>query len=56
MLSEDATVTDFCDISEDFTWVFDYVKTNANSSARVSKPKAITIQKRSVLYFGTDLF
>ena len=29
MLSDDATVTDFSDTAEDFTWVFDYVKTNA---------------------------
>ena len=29
MLSDDATVTDLCDTAEDFTWVFDYVKTNA---------------------------
>ena len=30
MLSDDATVTDFSDTAEDFTWVFDYVKTNAD--------------------------
>ena len=29
MLSDDATVTDLRDITEDFTWVFDYVKSNA---------------------------
>ena len=29
MLSDDATVTDFSDTAEDFTWVFDYVKNNA---------------------------
>ena len=29
MLSDDATVTELCDTAEDFTWVFDYVKTNA---------------------------
>ena len=29
MLSDDATITDFCNTAEDFTWVFDYVKTNA---------------------------
>ena len=28
MLSDDATVTELCDTAEDFTWVFDYVKTN----------------------------
>ena len=30
MLSDDETVTDLCDTVEDFTWVFDYVKTNAD--------------------------
>ena len=30
MLSDDATITDFCNTAEDFTWVFDYVKTNAD--------------------------
>ena len=30
MLSDDATITDFSDTAEDFTWVFDYVKTNAD--------------------------
>ena len=29
MLSDDATVTELRDTAEDFTWVFDYVKTNA---------------------------
>ena len=29
MLSDEATATDLCDTSEDFTWVFDYVKANA---------------------------
>ena len=29
MLSDDETVTDLCDTVEDFTWVFDYVKNNA---------------------------
>jgi len=29
MLLGDATVTKTFDISEDFTWVFDYIKTNA---------------------------
>ena len=29
MLSDDATATDLCDTAEDFVWVFDYVKTNA---------------------------
>jgi hypothetical protein len=29
MLSDDATVTELCDTAEDFTWVFDFVKTNA---------------------------
>ena len=29
MLSDDATVTKLCDTAEDFTWVFDYVKSNA---------------------------
>ena len=29
MLSDEATATDLCDTSEDFTWVFDYVKSNA---------------------------
>ena len=29
MLSDDATVTDLDDTAEDFTWLFDYVKTNA---------------------------
>ena len=29
MLSDDATVTDLCNTAENFTWVFDYVKTNA---------------------------
>ena len=29
MLSDDATITELRDTSEDFTWVFDYVKTNA---------------------------
>ena len=29
MLSDDATVTGLRDTAEDFTWVFDYVKTNA---------------------------
>ena len=24
MLSDDETVTDLCDTTEDFTWVFDY--------------------------------
>ena len=28
MLSDDATVTELRDTAEDFTWVFDYVKTN----------------------------
>ena len=28
MLSDEATAPDLCDTSEDFTWVFDYVKTN----------------------------
>ena len=29
MLSDDATVNELCDTAEDFTWVFNYVKTNA---------------------------
>ena len=29
MLSDEATVIDLCDTAEDFTWVFDYVKSNA---------------------------
>lgn len=29
MLSDDATVIELCGTAEDFTWVFDYVKTNA---------------------------
>ena len=29
MLSDEATATDLCDTSEDFTWVFDYVKSKA---------------------------
>ena len=29
MLSDDATVTELCDTAQDFTWGFDYVKTNA---------------------------
>ena len=29
MLSDDATITELRDTAEDFTWVFDYVKTNA---------------------------
>lgn len=29
MLLDDATATDLSDTAEDFTWVFDYVKTNA---------------------------
>jgi hypothetical protein len=29
MLSDDATVIELRDTAEDFTWVFDYVKTNA---------------------------
>ena len=29
MLPDDATATDLCDTAEDFVWVFDYVKTNA---------------------------
>ena len=28
MLSDDATIADLCNTAEDFTWVFDYVKTN----------------------------
>ena len=29
MLSDDATITELRDTAEDFTWVFDYVKTNS---------------------------
>ena len=29
MLSDDATITELRDTAENFTWVFDYVKTNA---------------------------
>ncbi|MBQ8268688.1 MAG: TetR family transcriptional regulator C-terminal domain-containing protein [Clostridia bacterium] len=29
MLSDDATATELCDTAEDFTWVFEYVKSNA---------------------------
>ena len=29
MLSDEATATDLCGTAEDFTWVFDYVKSNA---------------------------
>ena len=29
MLSDDTTVSDLCNTAEDFTWVFDYVKSNA---------------------------
>ena len=29
MLSDDATITELHDTAENFTWVFDYVKTNA---------------------------
>ena len=29
MLSDDATITELCDTAEDFTWMFDYVKSNA---------------------------
>ena len=29
MLSDEATVIDLCDTAEDFTWVFDYVKSSA---------------------------
>ena len=29
MLSDEATVIDLCGTADDFTWVFDYVKSNA---------------------------
>ena len=29
MLSDDATVTDLCDTTEDFTWLFNTIKANA---------------------------
>jgi hypothetical protein len=29
MLSDDATVTELCNTAENFTWLFDYVKSNA---------------------------
>ena len=29
ILSDDTTITELRDTAEDFTWVFDYVKTNA---------------------------
>ena len=29
MLSDDATVTELCDTADDFTWLFDYRKSNA---------------------------
>lgn len=29
MLSDDATIIELRDTAEDFSWVFDYVKTNA---------------------------
>ena len=29
MLSDDTTVSDLCNTAEDFTWVLEYVKTNA---------------------------
>jgi hypothetical protein len=29
MLQDDATVTDLCNTTEDFTWVFEHRKTNA---------------------------
>ena len=29
MLSDEATVIDLCGTAEDFTWLFDYVKSNA---------------------------
>ena len=29
MLSDEATATDLCGTAEDFTWLFDYVKSNA---------------------------
>ena len=39
MLSDDATVTELRDTAEDFTWVFDYVKTNAEQLSARFKTK-----------------
>ena len=43
MLSDDATVTELCDTAEDFTWVFDYVKTNAEQLRARFKTKSYNI-------------
>ena len=40
MLSDDATITDLCNTAEDFTWVFDYVKSNAEQLRTRFKTKS----------------
>ena len=37
MLSDGAIAIEGCNSAEDFTWMFDYVKANASSSAHISK-------------------
>ena len=43
MLSDDATVTELCDTAEDFVWVFDYVKTNAEQLRTRFKTESYSI-------------
>jgi len=49
MLSDDATVADLCHTAEDFAWVFDYVKNNADNSKK-------QIRTNFVLRNSSDLF
>ena len=41
MLSDDATVTELRDTAENFTWVFDYVKTNAEQLRALDRRKPL---------------
>lgn len=56
MLLDDATATDLSDTAEDFTWVFDYVKTNAEQhSARFKTESYNTTGDYKTTFFVNGL-
>ena len=44
MLSDDATITPNCNTEENFTWMFDYVKTNAEQLRTRFKTESYNIR------------
>ena len=55
MFAEDATASDLSDTAEDFTWLFDYVKTNASSSARFKTGSCNTVGEYKITFLLNGL-